>query len=307
MTGLGDPQVAEQVMAYITDARWFAGKGRLVTLVSLTPLPWLSEVAEFFAESGPAVRLEIAEVAYAVEEDPDDGRRRTRRGPAGRGSRSPRREAREFYQLAVSYRPAPHPDLHHAEIARVDHPELGPAVAYDAARDPEACRVLLRALMERGPAARPGRHDPVPPTDGPGLTADLEPRVFTGQQSNTSVMLGDVAMIKLFRRLELGRNLDIEVHDALNRAGVADVAGLFGWAEGSWTSDGVTCDADLAMVVEQLAGADDGWDLALDPLRAGAELRRRGRGPRPGAGRDPRRPAARPSRPRRSPGRQSPR
>ena len=28
-------------------------------------------------------------------------------------------------------------------------------------------------------------------------------------------------MIKLFRRLELGRNLDIEVHDALNRAGVA--------------------------------------------------------------------------------------
>ena len=41
--------------------------------------------------------------------------------------------------------------------------------------------------------------------------------MFRGQQSNTSVMFGDVAMLKLFRRLELGRNLDIEVHDALTR------------------------------------------------------------------------------------------
>jgi maltokinase len=47
------------------------------------------------------------------------------------------------------------------------------------------------------------------------------------------------------------------------------VAGLYGWAEGSWTSDGVTCDADLAMVVELLRGATDGWGLALDRLEAG--------------------------------------
>ena len=85
MNGLGDPQVAEQVMAYITDARWFAGKGRLGSLVSLTPLPWLSEVTEFYSPSGPpAVRLVIAEVAYAVEED----RRRTTSadGPEARAS-----------------------------------------------------------------------------------------------------------------------------------------------------------------------------------------------------------------------------
>ena len=54
--------------------------------------------------------------------------------------------------------------------------------------------------------------------------------MFTGQQTNTSVMFGDVAMIKFFRRIELGRNLDIEVHDALARAGVDDVARLYGWA-----------------------------------------------------------------------------
>ncbi len=146
MTGLGDPQVAEQVMAYITGARWFAGKGRLGSLVSLTPLPWLSEVTEFYSPSGPpAVRLVIAEVAYAVEEEPES--ERTISGRRGRDRGQPAAQTRELYQLAVSYRQAPHPDLHYAEIARVDDPDLGPAIAYDAARDPDACRVMLKALI----------------------------------------------------------------------------------------------------------------------------------------------------------------
>jgi maltokinase len=81
-------------------------------------------------------------------------------------------------------------------------------------------------------------------------------------------MLGDTAILKLFRRLELGKNLDIEVHAALNAAGISDVAGLFGWIEGSWVSSGLQLDADLAMVIEKLAGAVDGWELALDSLRA---------------------------------------
>jgi maltokinase len=239
--------VAEQVMTYITGARWFAGKGRLATLRSLTPLPWLNEVSEFFADRAPAVRVEIAELEYE-------------NGP------------REFYQLAVSYRSAPHPDLHYAEIARVSHPELGSVVAYDAARDPEACRVFLHALLEQQRLAERDSTIRFLLTGREGLSADLVPRVFTGQQSNTSVMFGDVAIVKLFRRLELGRNLDISVHDALNRAGVSDVAGLFGWAEGSWNANGVTCDADLAMVVEMLSGAVDGWGLALDQLRAGTSF-----------------------------------
>jgi maltokinase len=238
-------------MAYISGSRWFAGKGRLVNLRSLTPLPWLTEVSEFFADRALAVRIEIAEVEYPAEQHS---------GP------------REFYQLAVSYRGAPHPDLHYAEIARVTDPELGSVVAYDAALDPEACRVLLRALLEEKRLADRDTTIRFQLTGREGLNPELEPRVFTGQQSNTSVMLGDVAMVKLFRRLELGRNLDIGVHDALNRAGVSDVAGLFGWAEGSWTSDGVTCDADLAMVVEMLREAVDGWGLALDRLRAGTSF-----------------------------------
>jgi maltokinase len=80
-------------------------------------------------------------------------------------------------------------------------------------------------------------------------------------------MLGESAILKLFRRLELGHNLDIEVHAALNAARISDVAGLYGWIEGSWVSGGRQLDADLAMVIEKLAGARDGWELALDSLR----------------------------------------
>ena len=63
MSGTGDPQVADQVLRYISSARWFAGKGGGSRLRSLTPLPWLTEVSEFFGPAAPpAVRFEIAEL-----------------------------------------------------------------------------------------------------------------------------------------------------------------------------------------------------------------------------------------------------
>ena len=165
----------------------------------------------------------------------------------------------EYYHLAVSYRPAPHAELHQAEIARFTDPDLGPVIAYDAAQDPEACRVILNALLGGRRLRSPDSEARFNTAAESALSADLEPRLFTGQQSNTSVMLGESAILKLFRRLELGHNLDIEVHAALNAARISDVAGLYGWIEGSWVSGGRQLDADLAMVIEKLAGARDGW------------------------------------------------
>jgi maltokinase len=284
VSGTGDPQIADQVLRYISSARWFAGKGRQVRLRSLTPLPWLTEAADFFSPAAPpAVRFEIAEVSYPAEEDPEPLSAVHPPSEDGLTSPEPTRldapemtpeiaaSPTEYYQLAVSYRPAPHTDLHHAEISRFTDPDLGPVIAYDAAQDPAACRVILQALLGgrrlRSPSCETRFNTTT--TTVRGLTSDLEPRPFTGQQSNTSVVLGETAILKLFRRLELGHNLDIEVHAALNAAGIVDVASLFGWIEGSWVSDGRQLDADLAMVVEMLAGAVDGWDLALDSLRTG--------------------------------------
>jgi maltokinase len=278
-------EVADQLLAHVTGARWFGGKGRRTTLVGVTPLPWLTSLPEYLdGGAGPAVRMEVVELAHPdgpVDDEPagdldgdasDDDRDRV---PATIPDGPLETAPRELYQMAVAYRPAPQADLQQAEIGRWTDAELGPVVAYDATQDPQASAVLLRSLLAedrlRTPDAEVGFHL----SGAQGLTADLVPAVFRGQQSNTSVMFGDVAMLKLFRRLELGRNLDIEVHDALSRTGMADVARLFGWAEASWTrtdpatGETGTVSADLAMVVEKLAHATDGWDLALDALRGG--------------------------------------
>jgi maltokinase len=281
--GTADPQVADQVLRYISNARWFAGKGRQVQFRSLTPLPWLTEVSDFFSPAAPpGVRFEIAELAYPPEEDPESGPAAA--GGAEQDAESPEESqvsappemmlesnpsSTEYYHLAISYRPAPHTELHHAEIGRFTDSDLGPVIAYDAAQDPEACRVILSALLAGRNLRSPDSEARFHTSNTSGLSPDLQSRPFTGQQSNTSVMLGETAILKLFRRLELGRNLDIEMHAALNAAGSSDVASLFGWIEGGWVSNGRQLDADLAMAIEQLAGAVDGWELALESLRAG--------------------------------------
>ena len=248
MTGTADPQVADQVLRYISNARWFAGKGRRVQFRSLTPLPWLTEVSDFFRPAAaPGVRFEIAELAYPPEEDPEplvatasqpaEDLEPTQESAAGEPPEMAEplvTPPTEYYHLAISYRPAPHAELHQAEIARFIDPDLGPVIAYDAAQDPDACRVILSALRGGRRLRSPDSEARFNPTATAAFSADLQPRLFTGQQSNTSVMLGETAILKLFRRLELGHNLEIEVHAALYAAVISDVACMFGCIEVSW-------------------------------------------------------------------------
>ncbi len=87
MSGTADPQVADQVLRYISNARWFAGKGRRVQFRSLTPLPWLTDVSDFFRPAAaPGVRFEIAELSYPAEEDPEPSLTRAAELRGGRGA-----------------------------------------------------------------------------------------------------------------------------------------------------------------------------------------------------------------------------
>jgi maltokinase len=250
-----DPEIADQVLDHLAGARWFAGKGRRAEVASITPLPWLTDVSAW-----PAVRVEILRVDYPPAEDPEPVDVDQPEWPY------------ELYQLVTSYHRAPVPGLRHAEIGRRTVTDLGPVIAYDAAQDPQACSTVWRLLLDG--AERAGRDAELAfrRSEVSGLDPEATPVPFTGQQSNTSVMFGDQAMIKFFRRIELGPNLDIEVHDALARAGSDDVARLYGWARGRWIQDGTPVEADLAMAVEKLAAAEDGWGLALESLRAEADF-----------------------------------
>ncbi|MGI3783726.1 MAG: phosphotransferase [Janthinobacterium lividum] len=256
-TATGLPAAAtESLMRVVTGSRWFGGKGRRVELRSFTPLPWLNDpAAPSSAAPGtaevPRVRLAVLEVAY-----PDE-------------------QAVEHYQLALAHRHVRVPAGVAAAAAEL-YVDDG-SVVYDATQDVAGARVLLQSLLASSEVASKTGSVRFHLRDGAALTPDLEPQVFRGQQSNTSLMFGDVAMLKLFRRLELGRNLDIQVHAALNDAGMTDVARLFGSVEATWTRDGEVLGADLAMCVEKLADAVDGWDLALASLEA--ETRGPGREP----------------------------
>ena len=90
--------------------------------------------------------------------------------------------------------------------------------------------------------------------------------LFSGEQSNSSVAFGDDALMKVFRRVTPGVNPDIEIHEALTRAGTHAVAELYGWLELPAAS-GDEPPLQLAMLQQFLRTASDGWDLALASAR----------------------------------------
>lgn len=216
---------------HVQAARWFQGKGRAGTLTAVAPLPWLVQPG-----GEVAVRPELATIAY------DDG-------------------GTELYQLLVSYRPVP-PEDPTLVVGTLD----GTSVC-DAARDTgamAAVAALLGTAATLGDArASVSVHvgDPMP--DGART-----PRWYAGQQSNTNVFLGDGALLKIFRKLEPGANLDLVVTRRLRDAGVQDVPAVYGWIEG--TLAGVQY--DLAAVTEQLRDPQDGWALACDACRDGVDF-----------------------------------
>jgi maltokinase len=87
--------------------------------------------------------------------------------------------------------------------------------------------------------------------------------VLTSEQSNTSLVYGEEAILKVFRRLAPGPNPDLEVTTALARLGSKHVAPPFGWIE--TRLEGVS--TSLAILSKYLRLASDGWSLAATSVR----------------------------------------
>lgn len=119
----------------------------------------------------------------------------------------------------------------------------------EAVDDPQAMRVLLEHLAGSAPGFE--LLSPVP--------TDLPARRYTGEQSNTTVFFGTQLLCKVFRRLEDGPNVDVELHREL--AGTGTVAEL----HGVWRDE----DADLAVFLEAFSDPIDGYVAACDAARAG--------------------------------------
>ncbi|MFV8172285.1 maltokinase N-terminal cap-like domain-containing protein [Mycolicibacterium peregrinum] len=126
--------------------------------------------------------------------------------------------------------------------------------AYDALYDQDAARYLLE-MIDR--SATVGG---LTCSKEPGATLPLEalPRVSAAEQSNTSVVFGQDAVLKVFRRITPGINPDIELNRVLARAGNPHVARLLGSIDIDWEGEPFA----LGMVTEFAANSAEGWDMA---------------------------------------------
>jgi len=159
------------------------------------------------------------------------------------------------YQVLAGFRRQIPAELAHAVIGT---DQRGKAV-YDGLHDSELTAVLLRAIAgERADG-------PLAFAREPGAAIDLTARslVLSVEQSNTSLVFGDSAILKVFRRLFPGPNPDLEITSALARLGSSDIARPLGSVSSRLDGEPVL----LAVLSEYQRGACDGWQLALTSLR----------------------------------------
>jgi predicted trehalose synthase len=179
------------------------------------------------------------------------------------------------YQVPLAYRDAPEPTLEHALVGVLDA-EGRRRWVYDAVHEPSFVRAWLRLLTggsevtDAAGAVGGSAHGILQPA-GWALDPDAPTTVLSGEQSNTSVIVGadgpTPAIVKLFRVLAPGDNPDVVVQSALAAAGCERVPRPVGWVEGSWPAPdgegtGGTVRGHLAFAAEFLAGSEDAWRVA---------------------------------------------
>jgi maltokinase len=93
-----------------------------------------------------------------------------------------------------------------------------------------------------------------------GRAPEGEVRSMGAEQSNSSVVFGEQQVLKVFRRIEPGINPELEMLRFLSLRGFENIATLTGWYEYT----GELMQATLGILQDFVAGARDGWELALD-------------------------------------------
>ncbi|MEU4240612.1 maltokinase [Actinoplanes sp. NPDC026619] len=162
----------------------------------------------------------------------------------------------ERYQVIVAWDNRPLAEFHNvATIGTVEG-----RTGYDALYDPGAARHLL-SLVAGGISVGDVVFQPEPDVVFPG--DDVWPRVFDAEQSNTSVIFGEDAILKVFRRVSTGINPDIELNQVLGRRGNPHVARLMGSFE--TTESGEPC--PLGMVTAFAGNSAEGWAMATASAR----------------------------------------
>ncbi|WP_413452342.1 phosphotransferase [Georgenia phoenicis] len=250
------PSFPEFLPEWVARQRWYTAKGRTPQLRRVGGLRYQDPDGEVGVET------------WIVQ---DDG------GPAP-----------VVYQIPLSYRGAPVPELEHALVAQAEHSELGPRWIYDGCHDPVAARLILTTILGGGSVESDGGDQYGRATGhragGAGAmgshTAGERVRVLRGEQSNTSIIFegedGPPVICKVFRVLGDGRNPDVVVQEALAAAGSTRVPAPLGDLYGEWPGTGdQRRHGHLAYAQEFLPGVEDAWRVAVRAAVDGADLAER--------------------------------
>ena len=225
-----------QLAAFLLQRRWFGGKGRAPAAVRI------ADVVEIDQDG---MRAAVARL------DVDTGGGRT-----------------VHYQLPLAVRRDAHGEAPASVLAGVEGgDERG--VLFDAVEDERFRATLGRALttgatlgrgagsrlvIERVTAEGTAGHD----------VAGQSSRTVRAEQSNTSIIFGDVAIMKLFRRLEPGVNPDVEIGRFLTtKTHFRHTPPLLGVVR--YVSGDMECVA--GMLQGFLPGSSDAWQHALEGSR----------------------------------------
>jgi maltokinase len=149
--------------------------------------------------------------------------------------------------------------------------------ARDAFEDIERVRVLGR-LMSQGETIKGSSG--VFHFGGPGLDPSSPPgtdsiRAMGAEQSNSSVVMDEAVILKLFRRVEPGPNPELELTRLLTAEGFESIPAQVGEILYEREADGADVEIDLG-VAQQLIDGREGWAAILQELgylydRAGTE------------------------------------
>ncbi|HEX6060005.1 MAG TPA: hypothetical protein VFZ11_13425 [Gemmatimonadaceae bacterium] len=229
---------------FLLPRRWYGGKGRapdLVRLDGFIPLPWRDGrfgIARLLVEAGGrATHYQLPLALRAESELPSDGPR--------------------------------------AVLARLEG-EGGARIVHDATEDADFRAELARAFETgarfegygaMGSAAGNARWV-IEPLGAPVRLPERS-RVGSAEQSNTSILFDDAAILKLFRRLEAGEHPDVEIGRFLTggrdgSGGFRHTPALLGTIR--FEEEGASAVAGMLQVL--VPGSGDAWAHVLERGRA---------------------------------------
>ncbi len=236
---IGDspPRELEPVLAeHLLRARWFQGKARRVRAISLSALLPVDAAAD-------TGRLALLRVDYL---DADA----------------------ETYLLPLAVATGERAIALRRERAGAVIAELeGDGLLIDASAEPSFRRALLEVAVRRR-RLRTALYELSGRSAGElrGFADNLEDtagRLLGAEQSNTSIVYDDTLILKLYRRIEEGTSLDLEIGRFLTDRGFAHTPAVLG-AIDYRPADEPT--RTLAVVQRFIPNEGDAWDLTRDSL-----------------------------------------